>query len=267
MKSSSIIAGNGLTARTATRLIATLLHQTSLPRPIAITLDDGTMLDSADASIASLPREYREGTFTDALTFVVELKKGSQPTYRHKIMLVGHQAVGKTSLLHAMFPLCATFSCNDGPQAIVSIEGSRLVIRRGDVATSLDLTSARLVLEVQANRIALTSSSAPSVALQLVFGFMQQCDHAIQTVSIQPSSDESVVLDFSAAVLHFSAWRDAISRWKNNNAMESSIDTLHPIVEGAFVGPKSIVVSSLDLRVMDFAGQQGFVLCTHAALT
>ena len=258
---SSIIAGNGLTARTATQLIATLLHQTSLPRPIAITLDDGTKLDSADASIASLPREIREGTFTDALTFVAELKKGSEPTYRHKIMLVGHQAVGKTSLLHAMFPLSALLTEGDKKHVSVSLHGSYLTIRRGDVLSRLHLTATSFALEVRASRIILQSRATTGSVDAHVLTFVEEINEMPRKeCKTQALVNNSVILDFAASFDQYFRWLGAISHWLANNATDG-IDTRQICVNGPFVGAKSLVVPALDLRVMDFAGQQEYVLC------
>ena len=270
MQCSSIIAGNGLTARTATRLIATLLHQTSLPRPIVITLDGGTKLSSTDASIASLPREIREGSFADALTFVAELKKAKQATYRHKIMLVGHQAVGKTSLLHAMFPLCARVD-NAGDVDCIQLRGSKLVI--------VPATGARIVLELRGGysvvkrdqpmlALAVSHKQFPSHITPTRYRFREQCGVSIDDAisDLKPATAASALtIEFPPdAVAQFNEWHKAISHWTCNGATEG-IDALHVSLKGNWDGFGKEKVPRLDLCIMDFAGQPESVAC-HACI-
>ena len=267
---SSIIAGNGLTARTATQLIATLLHQTSLPRPIAITLDGGTKLSSTDASIASLPREIREGSFADALTFVAELKKAKQATYRHKIMLVGHQAVGKTSLLHAMFPLCARVD-NAGDVDCIQLRGSKLVI--------VPATGARIVLELRDGysvvkrdqpmlALAVSHKQFPSHITPTRYRFREQSGASIDDAisDLKPATAASALtIEFPPdAVAQFNEWHKAISHWTCNGATEG-IDALHVSLKGNWDGFGKEKVPRLDLCIMDFAGQPESVAC-HACI-
>ena len=76
-------------------------------RKIAISINSSnndTALLADDLRLLSLPKEIREGSFKDALAYVDDLKlNGGEASYRIKLLLAGHQAVGKTSLLISFF--------------------------------------------------------------------------------------------------------------------------------------------------------------------
>ena len=65
------------------------------------------LLTPADLGQFSFPKEILEKSTSDLIKYVIDLKRGnSAPVslFRTKLMVVGDEKVGKTSLLEGLFP-------------------------------------------------------------------------------------------------------------------------------------------------------------------
>ena len=221
-------------------------------------------LNAADVRLASLPREVRSGFFTDALRYINELNEGFEQSYRHKVMLVGHQAVGKTSLLHAMFPLAAMYKDSVDASIRVVLQGSQLVLQMSSTAHSvLDLTPDTFALEppnsdhpYQIRIVALKNAARQLHVLEFSASEM---DTALATkdISHYPITTSLTLTFSSATASSYIEWRRAVEHWTANTAT-SGIDTRRMSVKDTRLWPQP-QVPRLDLCFMDFAGQEEFV--------
>ena len=68
------------------------------------------LLPEDAAKLTSLPLEIREKPAQEIINYVIDLVKASAPVslFRTKLMVVGYEKVGKTSLLERLFPVTTT---------------------------------------------------------------------------------------------------------------------------------------------------------------
>ena len=66
---------------------------------------DDIKLDSEGLSI--IPQETREKGTKEIIQFIIDLYRSpnADPLYRTKLMVVGFQEIGKTTLIDCLFPL------------------------------------------------------------------------------------------------------------------------------------------------------------------
>ena len=62
------------------------------------------LLPEDAATLTTLPLEMREKPAAEIIQYILDLKKNSVALYRTKLMVVGSEKVGKTSLLECLFP-------------------------------------------------------------------------------------------------------------------------------------------------------------------
>jgi hypothetical protein len=238
-------------------------------RKIAISInssDNDTALLADDLRLLSLPKEIREGSFKDALAYVDDLKlNGGEASYRIKLLLAGHQAVGKTSLLNCLMPLAAIFEDDTQRQWMISLHGPLLTLVCPDDpsltgAIQLNVNYTTDVPDAADRTIVLQVPQCPDkLALHRHFRFVKPLNNVPRPhlpLSILPMN---IHLAFDSEII--GAWRQQIEHFTNNDATHG-IDTrtLLDTPEGA---------PPLQMRCMDFPGQGEFVFpydyCTFSS--
>ena len=245
-----------------------------------VTDDDAAIVHS-DPRLASIPLEIRQKSFEDIFNFLRDLKRGSLETYRNKVMFIGHQSVGKTSLYQTLQPLSASFTTPTGgyqccsatrTHYIVSLVGPILVFKSGHTSYHVRLDTGmysiyrhdatHLILE--ANRD-LDLQLARSMHVEFLEAREQIADDSVfdlaaKSTLIYPQkitfafhgtkSNATMLNDDDVFCRRF---KDFICHWVSN-AATTGISTEHVRVP-AIVGGQSV---QLDLRFMDFAGQEEY---------
>jgi hypothetical protein len=210
-----------------------------------------------DARLSSLPKEIREGSFKHALDYVDDLKlNGAEASYRIKLLLAGHQAVGKTSLLNCLMPLAAMFEDDTQRQWMVSLHGPLLALvcpadpsLTGAIQLNINYTTD--VTDAADRTIVLQVPQCPdTLAVHRHLRFVKPLNNVPRPdlpLAGQPMNIRLVFNPASAA----EAWLQQIEHWTNNDATHG-IDTrtLLDAPEGA---------PPLQMRCMDFPGQGEFV--------
>lgn len=85
----------------------------SLPISLEIIGLNAISLNPRSDLLDRLPREVRCSDFQKAFSYLRDLEMASIETYRNKVVFVGFQAVGKTSLFHSLFPIRAKLQQGD----------------------------------------------------------------------------------------------------------------------------------------------------------
>lgn len=198
-----------------------------------IGLDDSKIDESyTHPLIASLPCEIRKGRFNEARLYDQDLRKGSVKTYRNKIMFLGLQAVGKTSLCNTMLPLHYENSCYFLGLFKRTCEwellGPNLIGKR----------AGRIVLS---NTHVCEKEGATLTIYQLV-------KSRLDKLNPQAKLWQMTFRDEATAA----QWYAYISHWTHNSSTDGIITKFHNVKHPT-------AESKLDLCFMDFAGQAEFV--------
>jgi hypothetical protein len=90
-------------------VLSHLLHLLVAQAPGFIKVRLNARLVTDDHRIRLIPIEIRHGTFNMAVNYITDLMAWRVATYRSKIMFLGLQSVGKTSLNNAFETRCAAF--------------------------------------------------------------------------------------------------------------------------------------------------------------
>ena len=217
-------------------------------------------LDSSIASLHGLPVEIRSSTFGRAMQYLKDLGLGSIAVYRNKIMFVGDQAVGKTSLYQCLNPLFAQFQQRHvfgmfgGKEVIMSLIGARLTLQWAD-REELTVLSSKQKCAINGRVVSVTIDTNTTTEIDL--RFVRSMDLWLPPIApafMVPSSN--LVMEFSD-IETAQVWWKCMSHWTNNSATEG-IETSYRSV--ALTGGRELRLCS-----MDFAGQAEFVqVCFNA---
>jgi hypothetical protein len=190
---------------------------------------------------------------------VRDLLNGSAETYRNKIMFVGFQAVGKTSLMLTLLPISGRFKCKTkGSFHLRHTMLSLNVVLRGPHLLILEQAGpSRILLDgsytvtKKLNEIMIRSSISTSkkTARRLAFeddpfGFTLTGDGALDSAQ---DMKEDLILDFGNDKTHADLWFQYLSQWTNNAATEG--------IKATFIDFPQRGGVPLQLCYMDFAGQ------------
>jgi GTPase SAR1 family protein len=216
-------------------------------------------LDAASPSIALLPCEIRHGTFDDALKFVNDMQRGYKPSYHNKILFVGHQAVGKTSLLNNLFPLAAIFTDERSGAQLemhVALQGPFLVLSQGNNPCQVIELSEKM----QTKRVGVSALSFSVTPLRskdklepIRLAFKAESTPIVESVRQMSGASHLVAITLQFPDLKScDKWFQLISHWTHNYPT-SGIDTRSHVAD---YNDQNTML----LRFMDFAGQEEFAV-------
>jgi GTPase SAR1 family protein len=253
-----------LTKRVATIILAFVLDG-RLPFDCHIPGSERLLVDDSfqHPSITSLPVEIKSSTIQGALDYMTDLRLGSIPTYRSKIMLVGFPGIGKTSLVQSLYTKGGYFASKallglTKTYSVILLHGPSLVIYRSaaDVARVLLDRS----YEIKRTKNTIHLKYLPRSVSWLEFRFRS---------TVQPSSvhEPSSSVEVSSAApqlgtliqsdLYFvfgenegvcDEWMSWLSHWVSNVSTKGIETTTRRY-------PKKCKGEDLEVCVMDFAGQ------------
>ena len=112
-------------------LLSNLFSLTSFSLAQHIRIDKHVKLLPEDAAtLTALPMEVREKSASKIVQYILDLKKSAPVAlHRTKLMVVGYEKVGKTSLLENIFPFVTTHPVtHDGNEVKLEIKGKDLLI-------------------------------------------------------------------------------------------------------------------------------------------
>jgi GTPase SAR1 family protein len=192
--------------------------------------------------ISSLPMEIK--TFLQAKQYMNDLKEGAVSTYCSKLMLVGSPGVGKTSIAFAFQPLYARFK----PESTVLLMGPNLIVQRGDELIRL-LLNRSCYFQRTKNALVLRSLSMSDNFIRLEYE--SSIDEAPPTLLYPNAGEVNIELHFDGDDQACDLWHQYIAHWTSNTATRGiALSTRYY---------KQDNKPPLEMRVMDFAGQDEYV--------
>ena len=242
-------------------------------RTIDIILPRIVNVDPSEPRISELPLEIRSGTFNDALAYIHDLGTHGVPVYRSKLMLVGHQAVGKTSMLNTILPLRSMFtrSVKKIFGSYISLSGCGLFGPHLMIMGDSDETSLHVFLDGRSKMETTVADSVYTIKIVIPQHAdfkgkkmpspitLRQIDVglSVSRASDVPECKFNAMISPSYGTIIFEfidrseydAWVASVSHWTNNSATHG-IDTVTQIVPGEGDKPP------IQIRFMDFAGQE-----------
>jgi GTPase SAR1 family protein len=257
----------------ATELLYALYLSSSVFQCKVSGLKDVHLVED-DSRLVFLPMEIRRSSFDVALQYVYDLAGApssssvsshvrSVPTYRSKVMLVGLQAVGKSSLLLTMFPSSGQFMLQEKSTFLrtkttlceVVLRGCVLVVNTGGEIHRVTLSeqweckSKGKYFRVQP----IGRKPARVLSLSHVQCTTMRGDLADEYIRHSKCFVERVAFEFSFADSKAKMeWLKKVSHWTNNSATNGIETQHHEVVRPYLDAP-------LQLCFMDFAGQQEYV--------
>ena len=215
-----------------------------------VVLDDDVKLDQTMLQdfpeLLKFPIEIREGVASAAFRYIYDLRSGQVQTYRNKIMMLGWQNVGKTTLCNTMFPIGAIFQKNR-EFTRMSLQGYTLTLSHYLKDMHLDI---RKIYSISRNNTTIRITIHPnlpettkSLVIQSTF------EPELTKIAAYDEYLLSSIVELSFESSEISRqWMSALQHWTNNTATEG-------IVTSVYQKSKNGRKDAIDLCVMDFAGQ------------
>ena len=253
-----MLPGNPITSEGATSIIASRLEMANNGTKFEVAqIYIDASLNASDPRIASLPVEVRNGPFMQALKYVEDLVAGSFATFKNKVMFVGMQAVGKTSLNYALIgDLSGTFTKTKAVfgthEYQILVRGPNLVISSGNGKMKRILLSGDYHCEQSGTSLILhnlnhkqTSIKKYKYADRLVLVMSDVDIHHLQIEFV------NIEIEFQDAAM-CGKWAAHICNWTDNHPTEGIETIFKDVTQEKYADP-------LQLCFMDFAGQGEFV--------
>ena len=242
----------------ATKVVSMVANK-QLPSNIDIVGFEGVFLDeaTADPSLQLLPIEIFKSSIDKVLQYLKDSESGTIATYRHKIMTVGFQAVGKTSLLKSLDVLTGAFQKTSmmgvkKTERALTLQGPVLLIDSDHGVKRMTLDRS-FVLDSHSKPLQLLlkcTSKSPSKAIQLkhVLRAQSEASEALSLTTEPLVCD--LTLQFEDASV-FEDWRKHIAHWVDNQATEG--------IEATYRSFHAKDEPTMELCQLDFAGQGEYV--------
>ena len=226
--SSRNAAGNNFTSIGAAKVIGAFLSGSISVYARLLGLDH-LQLDASQRCVAALPIEIRSGFYTTAAQYVKDILGGSAPTFRNKVIFVGLQAVGKTSLYNSLFPLAAQFSDSEsghvsgtislyGPNLFFNFPNSSVKVL---LSPGFDCNINKSVVSVLSHGAQASINTTPRafVFIQALEDPEFVVDQFLALKAALSRTSVSFSLDFGQEE-RAQAWFLRVSHWTNNQATE-----------------------------------------------
>ena len=134
--------------------------------PSRIDLHVKLLLEDA-GTLTTLPLEMREKPAAEIIQYILDLKKDSVALHRTKLLVVGYEKVGKTSLLECLFPFTTCRPViHNGQQVRLEIVKKDLIVHPVKPVTPSASSSQSIMFHLGEGKWSVSSSSPTTIALQ-----------------------------------------------------------------------------------------------------
>ena len=230
----------------------------------------------ADApALKSIPETTRQGTFDAVFDYIRDMRTNATSTFRSKVLVVGKQATGKTTLLHCLLPLSGSFTRVQkkmfGAKSVpftIEFRGAHLLFSSEEASYHLYLDHTYEVTEVPMTegkaptdnkhtiRIRDTKIEKNEKAMAFVFETKFQPNNDTMFEKIAPANDEQksgapsqIDLAFENRE-NFTSWKSRFDHFTGFQITEN-IDVI-PAVLPVQIGKEEY---KFETRFLDFAGE------------
>ena len=226
------------------------------------------------AAFKSIPETIRNGSFDSVFDYIRDIRTNATSTFRSKVLIVGKQAAGKTTLLHCLLPLSGSFSRVQkkmfGAKSIpfsIEFRGPHLMFASEEATYHITLDHTFEVSEVPATEGKLATDNKHTIrirdtkieknekAMAFVFETEFQPNKDTMFEKISPPSDEQKAGTPTQFDLAFES-RETFASWKTRCdhftgfQITENIDVI-PAVLPVQIGKEEY---KFETRFLDFAG-------------
>jgi GTPase SAR1 family protein len=241
-----------------------LMHyiESKLPRTRSIQGIDDCRIDTG-APVFKMIAQEAKGKFGPAFQYVRDLiMYGEETVRRCKVMIVGRQAVGKTSLFQTLVPIKAigkydwVFSAFSSVQPILQLVGQFLYFFKSGSETLRYTIDSSCTIEYQGLVLVLKSKVPPKAPTFLLCTSASSESSAKGIAPVHHSTDASFhfQIEFKSQST-LMEWHQRLQHWIDNRATEGITTT---VATFSGEGSSGREITPITLSFMDFAGQIEF---------